>query len=126
MYPNVLLGVHRDHTFAIVLEPLDQGHTREHIEVFYASEAGIDEAHADLRQTNTRMWKTVFKEDIGVVEGMQRGRSAPQFDGGVFSPVMDNATHCFHQWVANRYLNHENQVLSVVQQGDLDARWLTR
>jgi len=72
VYPNVLLGVHRDHTFAIVLEPLETGSTREHIEIFYPSAASTGDDYADLRQANTAMWKTVFEEDIDVVEGMQR------------------------------------------------------
>lgn len=109
VFPNVLFGVHRDHTFAIVLEPVSQTRTREHIEIFYASEQGLCDAMSDLRATNTKMWKTVFTEDIGVVEGMQLGRSGPEFDGGVFSPVMDNATHCFHQWVVKQYLAHGNR-----------------
>lgn len=109
VFPNVMLGVHRDHTFAIVLEPISQSRTREHIEIFYASERSAGPDMADLRQTNTTMWKTVFEEDIGVCEGMQRGRAGPRFDGGVFSPVMDNATHCFHQWVAGRYLAHADR-----------------
>ncbi|MEM6987217.1 MAG: aromatic ring-hydroxylating dioxygenase subunit alpha [Pseudomonadota bacterium] len=110
VFPNVLLGVHRDHTFAIVLEPISQTKTREHIEIFYSSESSAGPDLSDLRATNTTMWKTVFEEDIGVVEGMQRGRSGPEFDGGVFSPVMDNATHCFHQWVATQYLQNGNAV----------------
>ena len=43
-----------------------------------------------------------FGEDIGAVEGMQRGRQSPGFQGGVFSPVLDQPTHFFHQWVARR------------------------
>ncbi len=97
-YPNVLLGVHRDHAFAIVLEPRAPDRTVEHIEIYYAAEA-TDPA---LRQANAALWKTVFEEDIGVVEGMQRGRRASGFDGGRFSPAMDGPTHCFHAWVAGR------------------------
>ncbi|MEL6235915.1 MAG: aromatic ring-hydroxylating dioxygenase subunit alpha [Pseudomonadota bacterium] len=103
LYPNVLFGVHRDHTFAIRLEPLGQGRTREHVEIFYSTpEAATGAAFAASRQANTTLWKQVFKEDIFVVEGMQRGRSAPGFDGGRFSAVMDSPTHCFHDWVADR------------------------
>ena len=96
IYPNVLLGVHRDHAFAIVLEPRGPEKTVEHIHLYYAA----PQTAASLRATNTKMWKTVFKEDIFVVEGMQRGRHADRFDGGRFSPVMDSQTHCFHEWVA--------------------------
>ena len=35
-------------------------------------------------------------------QGMQRGRGAPGFAGGVFSAVMDSPTHAFHAWVAAR------------------------
>jgi phenylpropionate dioxygenase-like ring-hydroxylating dioxygenase large terminal subunit len=50
--------------------------------------------------TNATMWQTVFAEDVGVVEGMQRGRKASGYDGGKFSAVMDTPTHHFHKWVA--------------------------
>ena len=35
-YPNVLLGVHRDHAFAIILVPEGPGRTVEHVHLFYA------------------------------------------------------------------------------------------
>lgn len=97
LYPNVLLGAQREHAFAIILEPLEMGKTREHVHLFYATEA-TDDA---LRRKNTALWKEVFMEDIAVVEGMQKGRQAPGFDGGRFSPAMDGPTHMFHHWVAD-------------------------
>ena len=45
-------------------------------------------------------------EDIFVVQGMQSGRYAPTFDGGRFSPVMDEPTHCYHDWVARKIATH--------------------
>lgn len=98
VYPNVLLGVQRDHAFAIILEPRGLEDTAEHIHLYYATDA-VD---ASLRAANAILWKQVFEEDIFVVEGMQRGRHAPGFDGGRFSPAMDGPTHCFHAWVAQR------------------------
>ena len=100
--PNVLLGVHRDHAFAIILEPLSNSKTREHIEIYYASSKMAESGFSDLRRKNTMMWKEVFEEDIFVVEGMQRGRHGRYFDGGKFSPVMEGPTHLFHRWVADR------------------------
>ena len=55
-----------------------------------------------MRITNAAMWKEIFIEDIGVVEGMQKGRAGMRFDGGTFSPVMDTPTHHFHKWVAEK------------------------
>jgi phenylpropionate dioxygenase-like ring-hydroxylating dioxygenase large terminal subunit len=97
VYPNVLLGVQRDHAFAIILEPKGIGETAEHIYLYYAAPQ-VDEA---LRAANATLWKQVFEEDIFVVEGMQKGRHAPGFDGGRFSPAMDGPTHCFHTWAAD-------------------------
>lgn len=104
-YPNVLLGVHRDHAFAIILTPIATDRTVEHIHLFYAQ----PETDAALRAKNTAQWKEVFEEDIFVVEGMQRGRHAPAFDGGRFSPAMDGPTHLFHDWVAARMSQHRAQ-----------------
>jgi choline monooxygenase len=98
VYPNVLLGVHRDHSFAIILRPEGMEQTTEQIHLMYAR-PDTDEA---LRARNTALWKVVFEEDIFVVEGMQRGRHGPAFDGGKFSPAMDGPTHCFHDWVAGQ------------------------
>ncbi|MDK3016307.1 aromatic ring-hydroxylating oxygenase subunit alpha [Pseudodonghicola flavimaris] len=96
VFPNVLLGVHRDHAFAIVLRPEALDRTVEQVHLYYAA----PETDAELRARNAALWKTVFEEDIFVVEGMQRGRHAPGFDGGRFSPAMDGPTHLFHDWVA--------------------------
>jgi phenylpropionate dioxygenase-like ring-hydroxylating dioxygenase large terminal subunit len=100
LYPNVLLGVHKDHTFAIRIDPLGQIGTRETVEIYYADPGMAGPDWADLRAANAETWRGVFAEDVGVVEGMQEGRRAPAFDGGVFSPAMDGPTQCFHQWVA--------------------------
>jgi phenylpropionate dioxygenase-like ring-hydroxylating dioxygenase large terminal subunit len=70
----------------------------EHIHLYYATE----ETDPALRAKNTAQWKEVFVEDVFVVEGMQRGRFAPGFDGGRFSPAMDGPTHLFHDWVASK------------------------
>ncbi len=101
-YPNVLLGVHRDHAFAILLVPQGHGRTREHVHLYYAA-ANVPRTP---REANARLWRQVFEEDVFVVEGMQRGRAATGFDGGRFSPAMDGPTHRFHAWAASRLLAH--------------------
>jgi len=80
-YPNVMFGVHKDHTFGIVLEPKSSSQTVEHIELYYASNDMRDEEWDSMRQTNAAFWKEVFMEDVGVVEAMQMGRKADGFDG---------------------------------------------
>ena len=104
VYPNVLLGMHRDHAFAIVLVPKGPEQTEENIHLYYAT----PETDAELRTLNTQQWKIVFEEDIFVVEGMQRGRHGINFDGGRFSPAMDGPTHCFHDWVAGKVMERRS------------------
>ena len=102
LYPNVLFGVHRDHAFAIILDPVAVDRTVEHIELYYATERTRTPDHDGMRAANAKLWRTVFEEDVFVVQGMQRGRRGVLFDGGRFSPVMDGPTHAFHRWVAER------------------------
>jgi choline monooxygenase len=102
LFPNVLLGIHRDHFFAMWLEPVAVDRTVEHLEIYYIGEGATDARYAAARAANLKAWRTVFEEDIDVVQRMQRGRRSPAFTGGVFSPVMDPPTHCFHRWMAER------------------------
>ena len=102
MFPNVLLGLQRDHFFAIALIPINHEQTVERIQISYIGEAANDETHRDTRRAIRVTWQEVFGEDVWAVEGLQQGRHSPGFDGGTFSPVMDGPTLCFHQWVANR------------------------
>jgi len=74
-YPNVLLGVHRDHFFSIILEPISTDKTIEHVSIYYSKDPSEMTELSALIDKNASFWKTVFKEDIGVVEGMQRGRN---------------------------------------------------
>jgi phenylpropionate dioxygenase-like ring-hydroxylating dioxygenase large terminal subunit len=104
VYPNVLLGVHKDHVFAMILEPVAQDRTVEHVALYYTSAEMTGPDWQQMRERNAQLWKGVFVEDIDVVESMQKGRLASTFDGGHFSPVMDESTHHFHSWVANRFL----------------------
>ncbi len=105
VYPNVLLGAQRDHCYSIILQPDTQTKTTEHIHIFYAQ----PDTSEDMRSRNAHLWKGVFVEDVFVVEGMQRGRRAPGFDGGRFSPAMDGPTHCFHDWVATQIEAHRER-----------------
>ena len=112
LYPNVLLGIQADHFFVILLmsEAVDQ--TRERLQFLYADTAAIDEAYAARRENLHTAWSIVFAEDISVVEGMQRGRGSPAFDGGLFTPLMDVPTHHFHQWFLSRLEKNTTRAVS--------------
>jgi phenylpropionate dioxygenase-like ring-hydroxylating dioxygenase large terminal subunit len=102
VYPNVMLGVQRDHAFAILLSPLDCEHTHEYIELYYSKPLEKTSDQYSLCAANAQLWKKVFEEDVFVIEGMQKGRHGEFFDGGRFSPAMDGPTHNFHHWIASQ------------------------
>jgi choline monooxygenase len=104
LFPNVLLGIHQDHYFAILLEPVAVDRTIERLEIYYVGETAQGAGYAETRAANLSTWKTVFDEDVDIVERLQRGRASPGFQGGVFSPRMDPPTHCFHKWLARAAL----------------------
>ena len=112
LYPNVLLGIQADHFFVILLmsEAVDQ--TRERLQFLYADTAATDEAYGARRESLHAAWSIVFAEDISVVEGMQRGRASPAFDGGLFTPLMDVPTHHFHQWFLSRLEKNTTRAVS--------------
>ena len=105
LFPNVMLGIHKDHFYAYWLEPVDHKSTREHMEIYYVGEkAANSKQFKSLRKQNYKLWKAIQTEDMNIIEGMQEGRSSPAYNGGNFSPVMDNPTHHFHKWVVNNII----------------------
>ncbi|MEM7746389.1 MAG: aromatic ring-hydroxylating dioxygenase subunit alpha [Paracoccaceae bacterium] len=102
LFPNIMMGFQNDHTFAFIVIPETQERSTERVQLFYASDEVSGDDWREMREKNAVQWRGVFEEDIFVVEGMQRGRHASGFDGGKFSPVMDNPTHDFHAWVARQ------------------------
>ncbi|MFT5506301.1 MAG: choline monooxygenase, partial [Gammaproteobacteria bacterium] len=56
--------------------------------------------YTNLRANNRDRMLEIFEEDRDMVEGMQRGRKSPAFNGGALSPSMDQPAHCFNRIVA--------------------------
>lgn len=102
LFPNVLLGIQSDHFWSIVIQPEKPGRTKERLQIYYLNDGATSDEHAPTRQWQLQSWTKIFKEDVSVVEGMQEGRFSPAFCGGVFSQKMDDPTHHFAKWAANR------------------------
>ena len=101
LFPNVMLGIHKDHYYVYWLEPTSHDFTKEHMEIYYVGEeAALSDKYKSLREQNYKQWHNIQSEDIMIIEGMQEGRSSPVYNGGNFSPVLDNPTHHFNKWVA--------------------------
>ena len=104
LYPNVMLGIHYDHFMAIRVLPDGPGRCLEIFELYYVSDGMAGPGRAGLRATVRETWREVFQEDVDAVQGMQKGRASPGFSGGVFTPVLEGPSHCFHRWVARAML----------------------
>ena len=101
LFPNVMLGIHKDHYYAYWLEPVSHNHTKEHMEIYYVGEESAkSNKYKSLREENYKLWHSIQSEDLNIIKGMQEGRNSPIYNGGNFSPVMDNPTHHFNKWVA--------------------------
>ena len=106
LFPNVMLGIHKDHYYAYWLEPINHEFTLEHMELYYVGEeAANSKKFESLRKQNHKQWEDIQKEDVDIIQGMQIGRNSPVYNGGNFSPVMDNPTHHFNKWVAQELLS---------------------
>jgi choline monooxygenase len=105
LFPNVMIGLHVDHFYVFWLEPLAMNKTKEHMQMYYVGEESANgEQLKEMRKQNLKFWKDVMLEDINAVEGMQEGRNSPVYNGGNFSPIMDQPTHQFHKWVAQNLI----------------------
>ncbi|MDB9831443.1 RHO alpha subunit C-terminal catalytic domain-containing protein, partial [Candidatus Pelagibacter sp.] len=101
LFPNVMIGLHIDHFYVFWLEPISINKTKEHLDMYYIGEDSANgKKLKNMRKENAKFWKDVMLEDTKAIEGMQVGRNSPVYNGGNFSPVMDNPTHQFHKWIA--------------------------
>ena len=106
LFPNVMIGLHIDHFYVFWLEPVSVNKTKEHIEIYYiGDQSAYSNDFKEMRKDNSKFWEEVMTEDILAVEGMQAGRKSPAYNGGNFSPVMDNPTHQFHRWIAKNLMD---------------------
>jgi len=106
LYPNTLIGVHADHLFIMILQPINEHETVEHVRLSYVGESALDTSYQNHHASLLGSWTSVFEEDIFAVERMQKGRSSPAYQGGAFAPAMDEPTLHFHRWVADQLLTH--------------------
>ena len=103
LYPNLLLGLQVNHTYAQIIRPVATDRVVEDVRLFYLGESAAGTDYQPSRAHNLETWRGVFVEDIESVEGMQQGRISPGYVGGAFSPVLETCSHHFHRWVAERY-----------------------
>lgn len=109
LFPNAFVSGHGDHFWTLVLEPAAPDRTAERWRSYFVDRGADAPQWEDARAAIRDRWERILGEDAAVVEGMQRGRDSPAFDGGVFAPVLDPPVHHFHRWVARRLAAPEDR-----------------
>ena len=99
IFPNVMLGIQRDHFYCIITDPLAHDRTRERVHLYMVGDAPARPDYQPAFDTLVETWKEVFEEDVWVVERMQLGRASDAFGGGVLTPYHDDLTQRFMQRV---------------------------
>ena len=100
VFPNLSLGLARDHLMVIIDEPVSNNSTKVNVHIYYASEQSLDDCYKESRRATIRDLKQILEEDREIVNRLQSGRESPGFDGGCFSPEVDVTIHQLHSYFA--------------------------
>ena len=101
-FPNMALSVLPNHVFVMILDPAEPGRTveRTHLMTHPDTVASPDSAPA-LEQL-AKFWDHVNREDIAIVERVQRGVATPEYQGGRMCYRFEEPLHRFQNMVIDR------------------------
>ncbi len=85
------LEVYPDHVASFHVTPIAPDLCHERIDIYLIGEAADAPQYETQRQAVLEMWWDLNKEDVGLIESLQKGRTSPAYDGGRLSPYWDEA-----------------------------------
>ena len=100
VFPNVAVNLLPNHLFVILARPVTPRLTRETTYLFVPRDAGPIPA-ASIGQLGA-FWDTVNREDIGIVERVQRGLDLTPFPGGRMCYRFEEPVHRFQNMIIDR------------------------
>ncbi len=100
VFPNLMLGVHPDYFLVFTVNPLSPSRTHERMTFYFVGDAAMTPENQPLRHLPMDLWQDTNDEDIAMIERMQIGRKSPRFDGGCFSPELEQTVYRFQQVIA--------------------------
>jgi choline monooxygenase len=106
VFPNVAINALPNHTFLMVVRPTAAGQTEEatyllaHPDCIEGSGDGVDGEVDALLQ----FWDEVNREDIDIVERVQRGLANTAYTGGRMCYRFEESVHRFQNMVVDRML----------------------
>lgn len=105
VFPNLMLGIHPDYFLALSVNPLSPSRSVERMAFYFVGNGATDGEYEALRQIPIDLWKITNDEDLETIERLQKGRHSPAFNGGCFSPALENTVHQFQRLVAEAIAN---------------------
>ena len=104
LFPNVALSVLPNHVFMMIMHPTSASHTSEQTFLLTNPEsldgAGSEAAIDELMQ----FWDSVNREDVEIVEVVQRGMANTSYTGGRMCYRFEESVHRFQNLVIDRML----------------------
>ena len=104
LFPNVALSVLPNHVFMMIMHPTSASHTSEQTFLLTNPEslddAGSEAAIDELLQ----FWDSVNREDVDIVEVVQRGMANTSYTGGRMCYRFEESVHRFQNLVIDRML----------------------
>lgn len=104
LFPSVAINALPNHTFLMLTRPTAAGHTSEVTYLLLPPEthAALDEAGERAVDELLAFWDQVNREDIEIVERVQRGLSNPAYTGGRMCYRFEESVHRFQNMVVDR------------------------
>jgi choline monooxygenase len=104
VFPNLAVNVLPNHVFLMLARPLGPAHTSEttHLLV-HPDSLGAEGADAEIAQL-AAFWDRVNREDVAIVERVQRGLSNPAYPGGRMCYRFEEPLHRYQNMIIDRML----------------------
>jgi choline monooxygenase len=104
LFPNVALSVLPNHVFVMLMHPAGAGHTSETTYLLTNPESRGDAQSEASIDDLVAFWDSVNREDVAIVEVVQRGLANTSYTGGRMCYRFEESVHRFQNLVIDRML----------------------
>jgi choline monooxygenase len=103
LFPNLAMNALPNHTFLMLARPTAAGHTSETTYLLSHPESSSETPTEEI-DSLLHFWDEVNREDIGIVERVQRGLADPAYTGGRMCYRFEESVHRFQNMLIDRML----------------------
>jgi choline monooxygenase len=107
LFPNIALSVLPNHVFVMLMQPTRAGHTSETTYLLTNPESPSDAQREAAIDDLVTFWDSVNREDVEIVEVVQRGLANTSYTGGRMCYRFEESVHRFQNLVIDRMLGVE-------------------